>query len=223
VSEQLAGRRALVIGAGSEAGRAIALALAEAGTDVAVAAATIDGDEVMAVRRTRRGVTALGRRSAEYAFDITLGQNVQVSTRQVSKEMGGLDLLVNAQTSLIQAPADRMSDSDWSRALTLNLSGAFFACRAAAREMAQQGGSIINVVRDGAGIENGAAYAAAQQGMRALTLALAGELRERRISVNAMLAEGGADPAEIAQLAVFLAAANRGSLTGQVVTARRRT
>jgi NAD(P)-dependent dehydrogenase (short-subunit alcohol dehydrogenase family) len=223
LGEGLIGRRALVIGAGSEAGRAIALALAEEGADVAVAAATIDGDEVMAARRTRRGITALGRRSAEYAFDITLGQNVQVSTRQVSKEMGGLDLLVNAQSALIQAPADRMSDSEWSRALTLNLSGAFFACRAAAREMAQEGGSIINVIRDVASIEHAAAYAAAQQALRALTLALAEELRERQVGVNAILVAAEADPAEIGHLAVFLASGPSGSLTGQVLSGGRST
>ena len=48
----------------------------------------------MACRRTRRAIEALGRRSAEYAFEVTLGQNVQVSTRQVSKDLGGLDVLV---------------------------------------------------------------------------------------------------------------------------------
>src|SRR5579875_1660475 len=131
----LAGRCALVIGAGTPAGSIIAAGLAAAGADVAVASATTEGEEVMAVRRTRRTVVAFGRRSAEYAFDTTLGQNVLVSTRQVSKEMGGLDLLVNAQDAPSPAAAERITDSDWSRTLALNLSGVFFACRAAVREM----------------------------------------------------------------------------------------
>jgi len=135
----LAGRCALVIGAGTPAGSIIAAGLAAAGADVAVASATTEGEEVMAVRRTRRTVVAFGRRSAEYAFDTTLGQNVLVSTRQVSKEMGGLDLLVNAQDAPSPAAAERITDSDWSRTLALNLSGVFFACRAAVREMTAGG------------------------------------------------------------------------------------
>jgi NAD(P)-dependent dehydrogenase (short-subunit alcohol dehydrogenase family) len=220
VDGELTGRRALVIGAGTEAGRAIALALADAGADVAVAAATIDGEEVMAVRRTRRAVVGLGRRSAEYAFDISLGQNVQVSTRQVSKELGGLDLLVNAQEAVIQAPADRMSDSDWSRALTLNLSGAFFACRAAAREMSATGGSIVNVLREAGGLEQAAAFAAAQAGLLALTQALAVELRERNIRVNAIVTDHDAEAEVLGGLAVFLASDTQ--LSGQVLRAPAR-
>ena len=92
----LSGKKALVLGAGTPAGGAAARALAQAGADVAVASTSLDGDEVMAVRRVRRAVEQAGRRAAEYSFDLTLPTNVRVSTRQVAKEMGGLDLLVNA-------------------------------------------------------------------------------------------------------------------------------
>jgi 3-oxoacyl-[acyl-carrier protein] reductase len=222
----LEGRHALVIGAGTGAGRAIAVALAEAGADVAVAAATIDGEEVMAVRRTRRAIVALGRRSAEYAFDTTLGQNVVVSTRQVSKEMGGLDLLVTAQDAHVQAPAERMSDSDWARTLALNLSGVFFACRAAVREMATTGGAIVNVVHRPAA-DAGAAYVAAKAGVVGLTRALAAEFAGRGVSVNAIElvdpetsgADGDSAAAEqrVAALAVLLAAGTSRAMTGQLL------
>src|SRR5215213_4196109 len=143
------GKTSLVLGAGSAAGRVIAVALAAAGADVAVASSSLDGDEVMACRRTRRAIEKLGRRSAEYAFDVTLGQNVTVSTRQVAKEMGGLDVLVWAVHSSTIGPTEKVSDAEWSRQLAINLSGAFYACRAALREMLQSRRGRILLVADG--------------------------------------------------------------------------
>lgn len=228
----LDGKRALVIGAGTGSGRAVAIALAEAGADVAVAAATIDGDEVMAVRRTRRAVVALGRRSAEYAFDTTLGQNVLVSTRQVSKEMGGLDVLVNAQGAIFQAPAERTSDFDWARVLALNLGSVFFACRAVLREMSANGGVIINLVRRlPAGTQSpAAAYLTAQAGVIGLTRALASEYAARGIRVHAIelqepeqAGDRSTGPSEVdrraAALSVLLASDAMTAISGQVLQA----
>jgi hypothetical protein len=94
-SIDLAGRRAMVIGAEFPVGGAIALALAEAGADVAVAALQPD-ESVLTSRKVKRAIEAMGRRSAEYVMDVMLGRNVQVTTRQIAKEMGGLDLVVSA-------------------------------------------------------------------------------------------------------------------------------
>lgn len=188
----LLGKKALVLGAGTPAGRRIAVALAEAGADVAVASASLDGDEVMACRRTRRAVEALGRRSAEYAFDVTLGQNVQVSTRQVAKELGGLDVLVWA----VRAPsekkaADKITDAEWTRALSVNLSGAFFACRAALREMlAAGGGRIVLVVGDSVFRdvqEFDTAVTTAEFGLSGLKLVLSREFEGRGITANVIV------------------------------------
>src|SRR5438034_6138170 len=92
----LTGKRALVIGAGAPAGRAIALALGEAGADVTVSSATSDGDEVLRARKVQQELTKMGRRSSTVATDVTLGAGVQVMVRQVAKEMDGIDILVNA-------------------------------------------------------------------------------------------------------------------------------
>ena len=240
----LQGKKALVLGAGSPAGRAIAVALAGAGADVAVAASSIDGEEVMACRRTRRAVEALGRRSAEYAFDVTLGQNVQVSTRQVSKEMGGLDILVYAVASALHRPAEKITDAEWTRSLAVNLSGAFFACRAAAREMLATGGGRILLVTSNLGdrgLSGAAMLVTAHHGLIGLARSLAIEFADRGVRVNAIAAgwlEGmpGAgepteenllvryipmrrlgSPDELGGLAVYLASDAADYITGQVL------
>jgi len=93
----LSGKRALVMGAGSSVGRAIALALAEAGADVAVSSVTQDGDEVTAVQRTAWEIAGMGRRTVDQAVDATRGSGVRAMVRRVAREIGGLDILVSAR------------------------------------------------------------------------------------------------------------------------------
>jgi NAD(P)-dependent dehydrogenase (short-subunit alcohol dehydrogenase family) len=225
---RLESRKALVLGAGTAAGRAIAVALAEAGADVAVASSSLDGEEVMACRRTRRAVEAAGRRSAEYAFDVTLGQNVQVSTRQVAKEMGGLDILVYAVQNAPERPTEKITDAEWSRALAFNLSGAFFACRAALREMLGAGGGrIILVAGNLADTRPGdAMLLTARHGLVGLARAVAVEYADRGIRANVLGAyeppaggHRGTDilPTEIGPLAAYLASDASAGISGQVL------
>ena len=202
-SVSLDGKNALVLGAGTPAGRRIAVALAEAGTDVAVASSSLDGEEVMACRRTRRAVEGVGRRSVEYAFDVTLGQNVQVSTRQVAKEMGGLDILVWAVHAPLAAPLEKITDAQWSRSLAMNLTGAFFACRAAVREMLPRGWGRVLLVISGP-LEPWGEHAAvrtAQLGLIGLARVLAEEFGARGITTHALGVDAPAavigEPAEL--------------------------
>lgn len=242
----LAGKRALVIGAGYPAGRAIALALGEAGASVAVSSATNDGDEIMRVKGVQRELTKLGRKSSTVAMDVTLGANVQVTTRQVAKDLGGIDILVNAPDLFLGKSADTTSDADWSRVINVNLAGTFHACRAAGKEMLKQGsgGRIINVasVLGERGMVHAAAYCAAQGGILNLTRALAQEWGPHQITVNAIAqgwmehsaAIGDASPAanqtvrfvpmkragaadELGALAVYLASDSCGYISGQVL------
>ena len=231
----LDGKKALVLGAGTPAGRRIAVALAEAGADVAVASASLDGAAVMACRRTRRAVEQAGRRSAEYAFDVTLGQNVQVSTRQVAKEMDGLDILVWAVHAPLVAPLETVSEAQWSRALSVNLTGAFFACRAAVREMLPRGwGRMLLITQES--YDPWAEHAAmrtAQWGLLALTHVLAEEFGGRGVSthsigIDAPYAgltadpdEWGAEwPHEVGALAVYLSSPTADDMNGNLFVAQ---
>jgi NAD(P)-dependent dehydrogenase (short-subunit alcohol dehydrogenase family) len=194
----LSGKRALVVGAATGAGRAIALSLAEAGADLALASVTTEGDEVMALRKTVRHVRDLGRTALEQAIDASSGQGTQVMVRQVAKELGGIDVLVNAPNAFLGKPATKTSDIDWAKVLGRTLNATFFTCRAVAKEMlregaesgangALQGGRIINVasVLGERGLPNAAAYCAAQGGILNLTRALAQEWAPQ-ITVNAI-------------------------------------
>jgi len=242
----LTGKRALVIGAGNPAGRTAALALGEAGADVVVCATSTDGDEVMAVKRVQQEIAKMGRRSSSVACDVTLGTGVQVTVRQVAKDLGGIDVLVNAPELFLGKPADAITDVEWSRVLQVNLFGTFHACRAVGKEMLKQerGGRMINVasVLGERAIANAAAYCTAQAGILNLTRALAVEWGPRGITVNAIAqgwmehsaAIGDPDPAanqtvrfvpmkragaadEIGPLVVYLASDASGYISGQTL------
>lgn len=188
----LAGKRALVVGAATGSGRAIALALAEAGAELALASVTTAADEVLALRKTVREVRDLGRTALEQAVDASSGQGTQVMVRQVAKELGGIDVLVTAPDLFLGKPATRISDADWARVIGGNLSATFFACRAAGREMLKNDGAakgrIITVasVLGERGLSNASAYCAAQAGILNLTRALAQEWAAQGITVNAI-------------------------------------
>ena len=242
----LSGKRALVIGAGGAAGRAIALALGEAGADVTVSSATNDGDEVLRAKKVQQELVKMGRKSATVATDVTLGAGVQVMVRQVAKELDGIDILVNAPDLFLGKAAESTTDVEWSKVLQTNLSGTFHACRAAGKEMLKQGrgGRIINVtsVLGDRAIANAVAYCAAQAGVHNLTRALATEWGPHGITVNAIAqgwmeyspAIGNPDPAanqtvrfvpmkragaadELAPLAVYLASDSCGYISGQIL------
>lgn len=242
----LSRKHALVIGAGAPAGRAIALALGEAGADVTVSSITTDGEEVMRARRVHQELAKMGRKSSAVATDVTLGQGVQVMVRQVAKEMDGIDILVNAPDLFLGKSADATTDVEFNRVLQVNVAGTFHACRAAGKEMLKQGGGgrIINVasVLGERAIANAAAYCAAQAGILNLTRALATEWGPKGITVNAIAqgwmehspAIGNPDPAanqtvrfvpmkragnadELGPLAVYLASDSCGYISGQVM------
>src|SRR5690606_20055394 len=183
----LTGKRAMVIGADNPAGGAIARAYAEAGADVALCALTPD-EAVMRARAARRDIEAMGRRAPEYIMDVTLGKNVQVTTRQIVKELGGLDLLAVAPDAFLAKPIEKTTDTDLARVMQVNFNAHFFAIRSAAEEFRrrEQPGRIVCVtsVLGERGLPNTAAYGAAHGAVHNLVRAAAQELAADRIMVN---------------------------------------
>ena len=137
-ADGLLGRRALVIGAETTTGRAIARALGEAGADVALAVLRPD-EGVLVARRLQRQLRDRGRQALTYAMDVTLGRNVQVTTRQVAKELGGLDLVVSAPDEAFLATLAQTSDAQLAQTMTLNGYAHAFAARSAFDEFRRQG------------------------------------------------------------------------------------
>ncbi len=188
-SFELAGKRAMVIGADNPAGGAIARAYAEAGADVALCALTAD-EAVMRARAVRRVIEAMGRRAPEYIMDVTLGRNVQVTTRQIVKELGGLDIVAVCPDQYFTMPIGKTTDTDLARTFQVNFMAHFFAVRAVAEEFRRQQrpGHIVLVTNMLAecGIPDTAAYAAAHGAVQSFARTAGAELAPEGIAVNAI-------------------------------------
>jgi len=185
----LAGGKALVVGMGNPAGRAIALALAEAGADVAVASATLDGDEVMEAKGVSKAVAAMGRATMSQGWDVTLPGNIQVGLKQIGKEFGHPTILVFNADAAIAKPIEKLGDAEVGRMLQLNLAGAFSVARSFARELpGGRPGRLIYITSlfGERGVEGLSAYSAAKAGVNGLVAALSQEFGARGVTVNAI-------------------------------------
>ena len=193
-ADALAGRRALVIGAETAAGEAIARAFGEAGADVALAVLRPD-EGVLAARRLQRELRARGRAAMTYAMDVTLGRNVQVTTRQAAKELGGLDLVASAPDEPFLAPLAETSDAQLARTMTLNGYAHAYAARAAFGEFRRGGRGLFLLVTRALGERppaGAAAWAIACAAALGLLRALEREHPDGGLAAAALLR--GADP-----------------------------
>lgn len=178
----LSGRRALVTGANTGIGQAIAIALAEAGADVALAGRSEPAETLAAIAKSGR--KALDIR-ADLASTAPLGE---VVTRTVD-ELGGLDILVNNAGIIRRDDLLDFTEADWDAVLDTNLKSLFFLSQSAARHMAAQGsGKIVNIAsllsfQGGIRVPS---YAAAKSGVAGVTRAMANELAPKGVQVNAI-------------------------------------
>jgi NAD(P)-dependent dehydrogenase (short-subunit alcohol dehydrogenase family) len=178
----ISGRRALITGASRGLGRAIALAFAEAGADVALLARGAD-----ALQTTADAARAFGHRVLALPTDVSDSSAVQASFRAVEQEWNGLDILVNNAGTNIRNTVGDTTDEDWRTVLGTNLDSVFFCAREAARLMTKAGrGHIINIgsVAGHIAIPTGVAYAATKGAIAQMTRALAQELGPDGITVN---------------------------------------
>ena len=193
----VAGKVAVVTGAGRGIGRAIAVALAHAGVDVAVSdiGHQRDGATPYAlssaddVTETARAVEECGRRSVAIKADVTSAADVARMMNEVEHRLGGVDILV-ANAGVIAAGAVAgMDEAQWDRIFAVNVKGVFLCARAVIPLIAKRGGGrIVNIasVAGKTGRAGLAAYCASKAAVISLTQALAEELGGLNIAVNAV-------------------------------------
>jgi 3-oxoacyl-[acyl-carrier protein] reductase len=181
---KLSGRVALVTGASRGIGRAIALALAEAGADVAVNYRSRSAD----AEKVREQVAALGRRSVAIAADVSLAADVQRLAGEVRATLGPIDILVNTGIARPQK-LDEITEADWDEIVDGNLKSCFLVTQAVLPDMRSRGfGRIINLSSVAAQIGGviSPQYAASKAGMLGMTRYYARHLAREGIAVNAI-------------------------------------
>jgi 2-deoxy-D-gluconate 3-dehydrogenase len=178
----LTGKVALVTGANTGIGQAIALALAGAGADVALAGRT-------PATETEAAVRALGRRAALIKADFSSASVAPDVVGRTISALGGLDILINNAGTIRRADAVDFSEADWDAVIDTNLKSLFFLCQAAGRHMIGQGrGKIVNIAsmlsfQGGIRVP---AYTASKSAVAGLTKALANEWAGKGVNVNAI-------------------------------------
>ena len=179
----LSGKVALVTGANTGIGQGIALALAEAGADIAAAGRSAADETVGKVR-------GLGRKGENFAADLSSVGAVQPLVDAVLAEFGRIDILVNNAGIIRRDDAIRFSEKDWDDVIDLNLKTVFFFSQAVARQYIAQGGGgkIINVAsmlsyQGGVRVPS---YTASKSGVMGITRLMANEWAAHGINVNAI-------------------------------------
>ena len=180
---KLDGKSALVTGASAGLGQAIAIALAEAGANVACHGNTRSPEATCAA------VAKTGRQALAVVGDLSRAETPKKLIDQTLEEFGRLDILVNNAGTIRRAPAVDYSESDWATVIEVNLSAVFRLSQLAGRQMLSQGsGKIVNIAsllsfQGGITVP---AYAASKGGVAQLTKALANEWAGKGINVNAI-------------------------------------
>lgn len=232
----LAGKAALVTGAGVRVGRAIAIALAGAGADVAVHYRESSGPAEDVVRE----IVALGRRAVAIQSDLSRPDDCRALIQRAIRDLGGLDLLVHSAANFHRVSLEETDETTWDSAMDLNARAGFLLAREAAPQLRQRRGRIV-LISDFLAetpLKNYLAHSVSKAAVEGLVRALAVELAPE-VSVNGvapgtvLVPEGtspelaarwaaqapmqrNGDPSDVAATVVFLCA-GPAFLTGQVV------
>ena len=182
-SFELRGKNALVTGSTRGLGAAIAVALAEAGANVAIHGRTSDPNGIC--DRVRK----MGRKSVFVSGDVSDAEACLRIMEQTIEGLGTINILVNNAGMIRRGPASEMAESEWSEVIAVNLTSVFRLSQLAGRHMLKQGaGKIVNIASllSFQGGILAPSYAAAKGGVAQLTKALANEWASKGINVNAI-------------------------------------
>lgn len=234
---------ALITGGSRGIGRAVAVAFAREGANVAV----VGVSDQHALTQVEHEIAAMGRAVLALRADVSQRAEVEHLVQQVLERWGGINILVNNAGSLHPSKLEEISEAQWSATLAVHLTGAFLCTQAVLPAMkAHGGGKIINVAAPSAlrGSFGVADYAAAKGGIIAFTRNAASELKAYNIQVNCIspvaetrmtealfafrrqhlddtIATFGqakrADPEVVAPAFVFFACSDSDYITGQVL------
>lgn len=181
---RIEGKTALVTGAKRGIGKAIAIALAEAGADVIGVSASLEsGSEV------ERGVIAAGRRFRAYACDFSDRKALYAFIEQVKRDFPRIDILVNNAGTILRKPAAEHPDEYWDKVVEVNLNAQFILSREIGKEMIARGAGKIVFTASMLTFQGGITvpgYAASKGGIGQLTKALANEWAGKGVNVNAI-------------------------------------
>jgi NAD(P)-dependent dehydrogenase (short-subunit alcohol dehydrogenase family) len=182
---RLDGRRALITGGSKGLGKVMALALAEAGAEVALVSRNLAECQT-AAEEVRR---ATGKKSVALVADVARSPEVERLAREAQDRLGPIDILINNAGINIRGAAQELSEADWDAVIDINLKGPFLLCRARGPAMAARGwGRIINLgsIMSVVALAGRAPYAASKAGILNLTKVLALEWATKGVTVNAL-------------------------------------
>lgn len=181
---RLAGRVAVVTGAGRGLGKAIALAYADEGADIVAVAR--GNDEI---QKTAEEVRAKGRRTLAICCDVSSPESVEQMVAATMKEFGQIDILMNAAGQRAVFPTAELKFEDWQRVINVNLTGSFLCSQYCGREMIKRGyGKIIMMgsMQAHSGAPERCAYIASKTALVGLARAMGVEWAKYGINVNVL-------------------------------------
>lgn len=181
---RLDGKVALVTGAARGLGRACALALADAGADVALGLrdASTAPDLV-------QDIESMGRRALSLQMDVSSMEQIKSAVEKAVKHFGRIDILVNNVGVAPANPAEKVTEQDYDTTMDLNVKASFFTAQAVGKQMIKQGGGRIINMSSQAGfiaLQDEAIYCTSKAAINHLTRNLASEWAKYNITVNAV-------------------------------------